>query len=97
MTAECARCGKCCELLCVGLERDIPQDARNYMRYHGVFFDKGMALIRAPCIHLAFHEMGKATCMIEKTKPLQCKQYKGKKLHDGRISYIPEGCRMAEQ
>ena len=92
---ECARCGKCCELLCIGQERNIPKDAREYMKYHGVFFDKGFALIRAPCQHLA-GQRGKATCMIEHTKPLQCRQYKGKKLHDGRISYIPDGCRMAE-
>jgi hypothetical protein len=92
---DCARCGKCCEYLAIAQERDIPKDSRKYMEYHGAFFDKGFALIRAPCKHLAFHEMNKASCLIEKDKPLQCRQFKGKKLHDGRISYIPEGCRMA--
>lgn len=94
---ECSRCGKCCEYLAIAQERNIPRDARKYMEYHGVFFDQGLALIRAPCKHLAFPEMGKAVCLIENHKPQQCRDYKGKRLHDGRISYIPEGCGMAKQ
>ena len=93
---ECSRCGKCCELLAIAQERDIPKDSRKYMEYHGVFFDKGFALIRAPCKHLTFM-VDNASCLIEDHKPLQCRQYKGKKLHDGRISYIPDGCGMANK
>ena len=94
---DCLRCGKCCELLVVGMARDIPHDSRKYMEHHGVFFDKGFALIQAPCKFLAYPEMDKATCLIEATKPIQCRQFKGKKFHDGRISYVPDGCGMAQR
>ena len=90
---DCSRCGKCCELLAIGLTKDIPIDAMGYLTYHGVYFDKGFALIYAPCEHLSYVE-GKAVCDIEKTKPQQCRDFDGRKLHHGRISYVPDGCGM---
>jgi Fe-S-cluster containining protein len=49
-------------------------------------------LVDSPCKHLGVVD-GKHMCDIYETRPLVCRDFRGKKFTDGRMFYVPEDAR----
>lgn len=109
---DCNRCGECCKVLVSpikGMQKDdieylrarglkeeldfflIPHQCEQLELPHWVSgMDKPNIDDRCLC------EMSEHTCKIHDHKPKTCRNFKGKKMHAGKLYYVPNCCTMKE-
>lgn len=95
---SCVRCGACCSWFVIANERSLKDPAqKEYMEQRADAKANGFYLVHAPCRHLidGTKEDPRTTCDIYKTRPLLCREYKGKPSFKNHKFAVPPGCAMA--